>query len=115
MAKNGRNDRGQKLNKGIKLQIAGFDLAFCLKNDCFQVTQRFNLTCREFAPEITAGLAHGPPADVWGLGRVAIELMGRLESATDECTEQSQHPLYALALTMVQEEQEERPTMEEVY
>ena len=115
MAKKDRNARGQKIYKGLKLQIAGFDLAFCLKNDCFQVTQRFNLTCREFAPEITAGLAHGPPADVWGLGRVAIEMMGRVMESGGEIPEQSQNPLYALALTMVQEDQEARPTMEQVH
>ena len=50
------------------MKITGFDLAFCFAKDLYEVSQSFNIKNKKFAPEIMAGLAHGKPVDVWGLG-----------------------------------------------
>ena len=59
----------------MRVRIAGFDLAKCLKNDECQVRQRFYVENVVFAPEIMAGIEHDAVVDVWGLGRVALELL----------------------------------------
>ena len=63
------HQRAKKAQKqAVKLQIAGLDLAFHLKNNTFEVTQCFNIENKRFAPEMMAGKPHGHPVDVWGLG-----------------------------------------------
>ena len=47
----------------------GFDIAYCLKDDNHEVSQRLEIAGKTFAPEIMAGIAHGTAADVWGLGK----------------------------------------------
>ena len=60
-----------------------------------------------FAPEIMAGVAHGPPVDVWGLGQVLNNLLA-FTKATDD------HPLSQLVHEMVSDEPDQRPTIKEI-
>ena len=72
------------------------DFAFCFDKESYQVSQSFNVEGKTFAPEMMAGAPHGPATDVWGLGRIACELL-KLAICPDD------HPLQRLAQSMVVE------------
>ena len=66
----------------------------------------------QFAPEIQANERHGLPADVWGLGHLATQLLNQfLPNFASEKVE----ALQDLVSNMMQAEQQARPTMKEVY
>ena len=90
------------------MQLTNFDLAFCFEKDSQEVTQAFNVPRQKFAPEIEASERHGMPADVWGLGHLATQLMGYL-SPSEQVAE-----LRKLVACMMQVDQDARPTMQEV-
>ena len=84
----------KKIQFPIKLQMTGFDFAFCFEKNSNEVSQSFLIEDKMFAPEISAGIAHGAGSDVWGLGTIATELLA-LANCPDE------HPLKIFALSMV--------------
>ena len=93
----------RSLTKRAKISIAGFDLAFCLKSESFEIKQSFNIDNVMFAPEIMSGLSHSFPVDVWGLGRIADQLMALVDGAS------AAHPIFTLLQFMTREKPEERP------
>ena len=88
----------------FKPYLTGLDFVFCFNKDSYQVSQSFYVEDKTFAPEMMAGVPHGQATDVWGLGRIASGLLA-LAICPDD------HPLCQLAQSMVDDEQESRPTM----
>ena len=88
----------------LKVQITGLDLAFCFERDNEQVCQILEVQDCEFAPEVKAGLPQGHAVDVWGLGLVTVQLLNMTELNYD-------HPLQLLAMSMLQDDPEQRPTI----
>ena len=72
-----RTVKKAEINKVMlkELEIAGWDLAFYFSKDSYEVIQTFQIEGKAFAPEVTAGVAHGPATDVWGLGQIAVKLL----------------------------------------
>ena len=68
----------------------------------------FNIPIRQFAPEIQANQRHGTPADVWGLGYLATQLIDHLSIVQDS---EMFVALRELVASMMQTEQDARPTM----
>lgn len=55
-----------------------------------------------------AGIGHDAAVDVWGLGRLSLELLALTDSSSEG------HPLHSLATDMVKDEPDERPSIEAV-
>ena len=79
----------------------------CLEKDAYKVIQRFNIEGVQFAPEIMAGMEHDFAVDVWGLGQVALKLLTFVS-----CYQE--HPLRTLAVRMISEAPDARPSIGEV-
>ena len=60
------------------IQIINFDFAFCFKKGNEEVVQTINLMPGRLAPEIEASDRHGYPVDIWGLGKICLELLSAL-------------------------------------
>ena len=76
-----------------ELKIAGWDLAFYFNKDSYDVIQTFQIEGMTLAPEVMAGVAHGPATDVWGLGKIAVQLLAVFNCPND-------HPLKKFVLSM---------------
>ena len=64
----------------------------------------------QLAPEIMARRQQSAAVDVWGLGRVVLELLAFANSSED-----GHYDLHTLAVSMVQNAPERRPTIETVF
>ena len=62
--------------------------------DSYDGIQSMKVENQTFAPEIMAGIAHGPASDVWGLGRIATQLLALINCPDD-------HPLQITAQSMM--------------
>ena len=90
-----------------ELQIAGWDFAFYFNKDSYEVIQTFQIEGKTLAPEVMAGAAHGPATDVWGLGKIAVQLLA-IVNCPDE------HVMQDLVRSMIDDDKDARPTMEQV-
>ena len=64
----------------------------------------------QLAPEIMAGRQHSVAVDVWGFGRVVLELLAFVSSSKN-----GHYDLHTLAVSMVQDEPGRRPTIQSVF
>ena len=66
----------------------------------------------QVAPEIVAGKEHDFAVDVWGLGKIVLELLALMSSSE---LERGYNTLRLLGESMLQDAPEARPTIDSVY